>query len=97
MAHQQGDEFDSDSEEHMKWVYERALERAKQYGIPVGAGGPLASGRNQALGIVRRAALGRGVRFVGVVSHVRFRPIRALLKAMITAAAERRPRKWLRP
>jgi hypothetical protein len=31
----QGDEFDADSEEHMKWVYERAAERARQYGIPV--------------------------------------------------------------
>ncbi|KAI8464595.1 MAG: hypothetical protein J3K34DRAFT_380304 [Monoraphidium minutum] len=30
----QGDEFDPDKEEHMKWVYERALERARQYGIP---------------------------------------------------------------
>ena len=35
----QGDEFDTDSEEHMKWVYERALERARQYGIAVGGAG----------------------------------------------------------
>ncbi len=30
-----GEEFDTDNEEHMKWVYEHALERAKQYGIQV--------------------------------------------------------------
>mmetsp|Transcript_34942 Transcript_34942/g.77699 ORF Transcript_34942/g.77699 Transcript_34942/m.77699 type:complete len:431 (+) Transcript_34942:72-1364(+) len=29
----QGEEFDADNEEHMKWVYEKALERARQYGI----------------------------------------------------------------
>lgn len=28
------EEFDSDNEEHMRWIYERALERAKQFGIP---------------------------------------------------------------
>ena len=33
-----GEEFDTDNEEHMKWVYERAVERAKQYGIQVRAG-----------------------------------------------------------
>lgn len=33
------EEFDTDNEEHMKWVYERALERAKQYGIQVRAAG----------------------------------------------------------
>jgi hypothetical protein len=32
---QQGDEFDPDIEDHMKWVYEKALLRAEQYGIPV--------------------------------------------------------------
>lgn len=31
-----GDEFDTDNEEHMVWVYERAAERAAQYGIQVG-------------------------------------------------------------
>ena len=30
-----GEEFDTDNEEHMQWVYERALERAKLYGIQV--------------------------------------------------------------
>ena len=30
----QGEDFDADCEEHMKWVYERAKERAQQYGIP---------------------------------------------------------------
>jgi hypothetical protein len=30
-----GEEFDTDNEEHMKWVYERATERAAQYGIQV--------------------------------------------------------------
>ncbi|PNW74589.1 hypothetical protein CHLRE_12g491500v5 [Chlamydomonas reinhardtii] len=30
----QGEEFDTDNEEHMKWVYDKAAERAKQYGIP---------------------------------------------------------------
>ncbi|KAK9829882.1 hypothetical protein WJX72_008443 [[Myrmecia] bisecta] len=29
-----GEEFDADSDEHMKWVYEKALVRAKEYGIP---------------------------------------------------------------
>jgi hypothetical protein len=32
-----GEEFDTDNEEHMRWVYDNALERAKQYGIPVSA------------------------------------------------------------
>ena len=26
-------EFDADNEEHMRWVYEKALERAKSFGI----------------------------------------------------------------
>lgn len=30
-----GEEFDTDNEEHMRWVYDNALERAKQYGIAV--------------------------------------------------------------
>lgn len=30
----QGEEFDADNQDHMKWVFERATERAKQYGIP---------------------------------------------------------------
>lgn len=36
----QGEEFDTDNDEHMKWVYERALERSQQFGIPVRLGGP---------------------------------------------------------
>jgi ubiquitin-activating enzyme E1 C len=32
----QGEDFDADNEEHMKWVYEKALERSQQYDIPVG-------------------------------------------------------------
>eukprot|EP00877_Chromochloris_zofingiensis_P012669 jgi/Chrzof1/7656/Cz02g31240.t1 len=28
-----GEEFDTDKEEHMKWVYDKAIERAKQFGI----------------------------------------------------------------
>lgn len=31
----QEEEFDADNEEHMTWVYNNALERAKQYGIEV--------------------------------------------------------------
>lgn len=31
----QEEEFDADNEEHMTWVYNHALERAKQYGIEV--------------------------------------------------------------
>ncbi len=34
-----GEDFDTDNEEHMKWVYERALERSQQYGIQVRARG----------------------------------------------------------
>lgn len=30
-----GEEFDTDKEEHMKWVYDKAIERAKQFGIQV--------------------------------------------------------------
>ncbi|GAX80134.1 hypothetical protein CEUSTIGMA_g7572.t1 [Chlamydomonas eustigma] len=30
----QGEDFDADNEEHMQWVYQRALERSQQYGIP---------------------------------------------------------------
>lgn len=41
----QGEEFDTDNDEHMKWVYERALERSQQFGIPVRLGGPQGSGR----------------------------------------------------
>ena len=33
----QGEEFNADVEEHMRWVYERAAERAKQFGIPARA------------------------------------------------------------
>ena len=33
----QEEEFDADNEEHMTWVYNNALERAKQYGIEVRA------------------------------------------------------------
>jgi hypothetical protein len=29
------EEFDTDNEEHMQWVYNNALTRAKQYGIEV--------------------------------------------------------------
>lgn len=35
-----GEEFDADNEEHMRWVFERATERAAQYGIQVRAWGP---------------------------------------------------------
>ena len=28
-------EFDADEEEHMRWVYDRALQRADQFGIQV--------------------------------------------------------------
>jgi len=28
-------EFDADNDEHMRWVYEKALERAKSFGIQV--------------------------------------------------------------
>ena len=31
-----GEDFDADVEEHMRWVYERALARAEQFGIQVG-------------------------------------------------------------
>lgn len=31
----QEEEFDADNEEHMTWVYNNALDRAKQYGIEV--------------------------------------------------------------
>jgi NEDD8-activating enzyme E1 len=30
-----GDEFDADNEEHMRWVYEKALKRADHFGIQV--------------------------------------------------------------
>jgi ubiquitin-activating enzyme E1 C len=29
-----GEDFDADVEEHMRWIYDRAVERAAQYGIP---------------------------------------------------------------
>ncbi len=29
------EEFDTDKEEHIQWVYEQALKRAQQFGIPV--------------------------------------------------------------
>ena len=29
-------DFDADNDEHMRWVYEKALERAKSFGIQVG-------------------------------------------------------------
>ena len=31
-----GEDFDADTEEHMRWAYERALARAEQFGIQVG-------------------------------------------------------------
>jgi hypothetical protein len=30
-----GEEFDADNEEHMRWVYEKALKRAETFGIQV--------------------------------------------------------------
>ena len=30
-----GDEFDTDNEEHMRWVYDKALQRAEHFGIQV--------------------------------------------------------------
>lgn len=32
-----GEEFDADIEEHMRWVYDKAVQRAQQYGIQVSA------------------------------------------------------------
>ena len=31
----QSEEFDTDNEEHMKWVYNKAVERGAHYGIQV--------------------------------------------------------------
>ena len=31
-----GEDFDADVEEHMRWVYERALARAERFGIQAG-------------------------------------------------------------
>ena len=30
-----GEEFDADNEEHMRWVFEKAVKRADEFGIPV--------------------------------------------------------------